>query len=285
MRIVRQQQGEQRMQWIKQWTIGIGSLALAVGCATSPTGRKQLLLLPESEMDQLGAASFKEIESQTPVTSNATERAYVTCIANSITAVLPKEYQGQWDVKVFESKEVNAFALPGKKIGVYTGILAVTANQDQLATVLGHEVGHVLAHHGNERMSENVVLEEGLSAVDAFLGANGNQRSLIMAALGVGAQVGVALPHSRTQEAEADRIGLDLMAQAGFDPKESVELWHNMSKSAGGQEPPQWLSTHPANASRIAGLQEGMAKAETERSQAVAAGHKPHCGSSGVAGR
>jgi predicted Zn-dependent protease len=266
-----------------KWTTAIACLALATGCATSPTGRKQLILVPDDQMNQLGAQSFQEIEKQTPTTENAQAKQYVTCIANSITAILPKEYQGQWDVKVFESDEVNAFALPGKKIGVYTALLKVATNQDQVATVLGHEVGHVLARHGNERVSENVILQEGMSMVDAFLGGGPTQKSLIMGALGVGAQVGVALPHSRTQEAEADRIGLDLMAQAGFDPKQSVELWHNMSKASGGKEPAQWMSTHPANASRIADLEEGMAKAEGERAQAKAAGHSPQCGGAGVA--
>ncbi|HSI05182.1 MAG: M48 family metallopeptidase [Myxococcota bacterium] len=266
-----------------KWTTAILSLALATGCATSPTGRKQLILVPDDQMDQLGAQAFTEIQKETPVTKNGQAMQYVSCIAKSITSVLPKEYQGAWDVKVFESEQVNAFALPGKKIGVFTGLLKVAVNQDQVATVMGHEVGHVLARHGNERVSQNVILQSGLSVVDAFVGGSATQRNLIMGALGVGAQFGVVLPHGRTQESEADRIGLELMAAAGFDPKESVDLWQNMGKASGGQEPPEWMSTHPANASRIAGLQEHMAMAEGERAKAKAAGRVPQCGSAGIA--
>ncbi len=265
-----------------KWTTAILGLTLATACATSPTGRKQLILVPDDQMDQMGAQAFQEIDKETPVTKNQQATAYVSCIAKSITAVLPKEFQGQWDVKVFESEQVNAFALPGKKIGVYTGLLKVAINQDQVATVMGHEVGHVLARHGNERVSQNVALQQGMSLLDAFTGGSSTQKSLIMGALGVGAQYGVVLPHSRTQESEADRIGLELMAQAGFNPEESVELWKNMGKASGGQEPPQWMSTHPANASRISGLQEGMAAAEAERAKAKAAGRNPQCGSAGL---
>jgi predicted Zn-dependent protease len=269
---------------MKRTTV-IVTVALAAACATSPTGRKQLILMPDDEMATLGAQSFAQIEKETPVTTNGTETHYVTCIANSITKVLPAEYQGQWDVKVFQSDQVNAFALPGKKIGVYTALLKVATNQDMVATVLGHEVGHVLARHGNERVSENVVLEGGMSVLQAFSGGSTTQKQLIMGALGVGAQYGIQLPHSRTQEAEADRIGLDLMAKAGFDPEQAIALWRNMDKAMGSQQPPAWMSDHPANASRISDLESGLAKAKQEQQSAIAAGMHPQCGSSGVAAK
>lgn len=257
------------MRWM------IVTVLLIAACATSPTGRKQLIIVPDEQMDQMGAQSFTQIAQETPVTKDANATRYVTCIANAITAVLPKEHQGNWDVKVFESEQVNAFALPGRKIGVYTQLLKVAVNQDQVATVIGHEVGHVLARHGNERVSESVFLETGMSAVQAFAGG-GQNHNMIMAALGLGAQVGVQLPHSRTQESEADSIGLDLMAKAGFNPEESVKLWENMSRASGGQAPPELLSTHPANASRIKDLKAGMAKAKSEEQ---ASGRHPQCGS------
>ncbi|MBC7794149.1 MAG: M48 family metallopeptidase [Clostridia bacterium] len=263
-----------------RWTVV--TVLMAVACATSPTGRKQFIIQSDDSMATLGAQSFTEIAKETPVTTNQNAVRYVTCIASSVTEILPKEYSGEWDIKVFESDQVNAFALPGRKIGVYTGLLKVASNQDQVATVLGHEIGHVIARHGNERVSENVVLQGGMSIVDAFSGS-GAQHNMIMGALGVGAQYGVVLPHNRTQEAEADRIGLDYMAQAGFNPEESVKLWGNMSKAANGKEPSQFTSTHPSNANRISGLQEGMAKAKGEQEAAHAAGKSPQCGASGVA--
>jgi predicted Zn-dependent protease len=239
--------------------------------------------MPDEQMAELGAQAFTQIQQETPVATSGTEVRYVDCIADSITKVLPPEYQGQWDVRVFQSDQVNAFALPGRKIGVYMGLLKVATNQDMVATVIGHEVGHVLARHGNERVSQNVVLQSGMSAAQAFAGGSTVQKHAIMAAIGAGAQYGIVLPHSRTQETEADRIGLDLMAKAGFEPEQSVELWRNMDKAAGGNAPPEWLSTHPANASRIKDLESGMAKAKQEQQAANAAGLRPQCGGSGVA--
>lgn len=264
------------MRWM------IVTVLLIAACATSPTGRKQLIIQSDDEMDTLGAQSFAEIGKETPVTTNQASIRYVTCIADAITAVLPKEQQGQWEVKVFQSDQVNAFALPGKKIGVFTGLLKVATNQDQVAAVVGHEVGHVLARHGNERVSQNVAVNAGLTVAQAFAGG-GAQRTMVMGALGVGAQYGVLLPFSRAHESEADEIGLGLMAQAGFNPREAVTLWGNMSKAANGQEPPQITSTHPSNATRIEDLKKEMAKAEGIEQQAHAAGKKPQCGASGVA--
>jgi predicted Zn-dependent protease len=165
-------------------------------------------------------------------------------------------------VVVFDEPQINAFALPGGKIGVYKGLLKVTENQHQLAAVIGHEVGHVIAEHGNQRLSSNALIGAGLQVTSAVLKtkqvANNQQ---LMSALGVGAQVGLQLPFGRAHESEADEIGLDLMAEAGFDPRESVKLWQNMDKASGGQKQPELLSTHPHPSTRIEQLQLHMTKA------------------------
>lgn len=258
-------------------------LSFVVGCATSPTGRKQLMLMPESQMGALGTQSFQQMKSQTPVSQDPGWNQYVRCIVAPIARVAEKDMGRQdWEVVVFkEDQTVNAFALPGGKIGVYTGLLKVAQTDGQLAAVLGHEVGHVIARHGNERVSEQLATQGGLAALGA-LTQNVSQQGLLMGLLGVGAQVGVALPHSRTQESEADLIGLDLMSQAGFDPAESIALWKNMSQAAGGKAPPEWLSTHPANENRIQNLQAHLAQAEQKYQAAVRAGAAGHAGTAGT---
>jgi predicted Zn-dependent protease len=190
---------------------------------------------------------------------------------------LPGESAANWEVRVFASDDLNAFALPGRKIGVYTGLLKAAQNQNQLATVIGHEVAHVLAKHGNERMSTNFAAETGLQLVSVLAGDPGSAQSqTVMALLGLGTQVGVLLPFSRAQEEEADILGLDLMAEAGFDPSASVELWQNMAAMSEGQ-PPEFLSTHPGTQSRIQALSNRMPRAINLQQEARARGRNPDC--------
>lgn len=250
-------------------------------CSTSPIGRKQLVFMPDDQMNDMGAKAFSEMRQQIPTESDPAVNAYVRCVAAPIT----KAASGQlavknWEIVVFREKSANAFALPGGKIGVHTGILPVARNQDQLAAVLGHEVGHVIARHGAERVSRALATQGGLAVVDAFIlgrETSATQRALILAGLGLGAQVGVELPHSRTQETEADLIGLELMAKAGFDPRQSVDLWRNMGAAAGGSAPPEWLSTHPTHETRIRTLEENLAKNLPAYHAAVAAGNRAQC--------
>lgn len=246
-------------------------LVTLTGCATSPTGRSQLLVFPADQLDAMGIQAFDEMRAQLTVEEDPAINAYVRCVASAITNELADK-NTHWEVVVFKDDDPNAFALPGGKMGVYTGMLKIAENQDQLAAVLGHEVGHVLAQHGNERMSQQQLTNVALAAA----ASSGYVDTVSMQALGLGAQIGILLPYSRTHESEADVIGLDLMAEAGFDPRESVQLWKNMAK-AGGGAPPEFLSTHPAGGTRIDNLLSHMADALHTYNDARARGNKPDC--------
>jgi predicted Zn-dependent protease len=248
------------------------NILLLAGCATSPTGRSQLVLMPESEINQMGLQAFTTIKKETKVDRSTVTNRYVQCVAQAIT----REVGGNWEVVVFNDSDANAFALPGGKIGVYTGMLKVAENQDQLATVIGHEVAHVLARHSNERISQKFAVEQGLSLINAIASPQSGTGQTLMGLLGVGAQYGVLMPYSRIQESEADILGLDLMAKAGFDPRESTRLWGNMSRAGGGQ-PPEFLSTHPSHSTRISELNAHMPVALQLQSRARQQGKRPDC--------
>ncbi len=247
---------------------------LMSACATSPTGRKQLKLFPEGQMAQMGISSYSQMKKDTPLSKEKFTLRYVNCVAQRVTRETSSTYQ--WEVNVFDDKAVNAFALPGGKIGVYTGLLQVAGNQHQLAAVLGHEVAHVLASHGNERVSVAFAADSGMQLAQILAGEPTRQKSQLLALLGLGAQVGVLLPYGRTQESEADVLGLEYMARAGFDPRQSVVLWKNMGK-AGGSKPPELLSTHPSNSTRINDLNSRMEMAMKLYQQARANNKKPNC--------
>ena len=246
-------------------------------CATSPEGRKQFKLIPEDQINAMGVQSFEQLKQQTPLSKDQNINQYVQCIANKI---IPQVEQNpnpqQWEVQVFDDDQANAFALPGYKIGVYTGLLKYAENQDQLASVMGHEIAHVIANHGNERVSGQIATQAGLDLASAVLGAtDDSNNAMILAGLGLGVQYGITLPFSRSHESEADLIGLDLMAKSGFNPAESVTLWKNMSKA--GASPPEFLSTHPSNDTRIKQLQERIPKANVAYQQAVSQGQRASC--------
>ncbi len=245
--------------WTKAYCLAAITSVIAA-CSSSPTGRNQLILFSDAQMSQLGAQSFEQMKKEQKVSTDKEVNAYVQCVAETITDHVPPQPEfSEWEVVVFDSDQVNAFALPGGKIGVYTGLLNVAVTPDQLATVIGHEVAHVLADHSNERLSQSQLANTGLQITNVALGGS-QYRDVTMAALGVGVQYGVILPYGRTQESEADIVGLELMAKSGFDPNQSVELWKNMAKASGGSQPPELLSTHPSHDTRISDLR---AKAAT----------------------
>lgn len=251
-----------------------------LACATSPTGRKQLLLVGDDQMNQMGATAFQEMKGQTGTNSDPALNAYVRCVADPVAAMAKEQAKvSNWEVVVFKDPTPNAFALPGGKIGVHEGLLKVAKTPGQLAAVLGHEVGHVIAKHSAERVSQHTATQGGLGLIGAFIsgGKSSTKGQLLMSALGLGAQVGVLLPYGRTQESEADIIGEDLMARAGFDPRESIDLWRNMSAASGGGKPPEFLSTHPADESRIKNLTGHLPEASAIFERAKSSGQHPQC--------
>jgi len=253
-------------------------VALIAACSVSPTGRKQFIMMSDSNMDKMGVEAFNQTKEEKPQVQDQATVEYVQCVANAITA-LPEVQRTSptWEVRVFDEPTVNAFALPGGKIGVYKGIIEVAATPDQLAAVLGHEVGHVMARHGNERVSQNMAVGQALGLINAWLAReNSDHRQLAMGALGMGAQVGVLLPFSRLHESEADQIGLQLMAKAGFDPRQAAELWKNMAKS-GGNAPLEFLSTHPSNQTRIKKLSSEAPREMGHYLQLKSSGKLPVC--------
>ena len=227
----------------------------------------------------MGVQSFEQIKQDTPESKNENMRAYVQCIANAIIPQLDEDNNpALWEVRVFADDQANAFALPGNKIGVYEGLLKYAVNQHQVAAVMGHELAHVIAKHGNERVSDQLAAQAGLTIAAIALGTSTtseDNKALILAGLGLGVQYGVILPFSRTHESEADLIGVELMAESGFDPRESVKLWENMAK-AGGQAP-EFLSTHPSSSTRIKDLNARMPRALDAYSKAQAKNKKPNC--------
>jgi predicted Zn-dependent protease len=248
-------------------------------CATSPEGRSQLRLLPEEQINSMGVQSFEQIKQETAETNDPKLKAYIQCIANAIIPQLDEDNKPElWEVRVFADDQANAFALPGNKIGVYEGLMKYAVNQHQVATVMGHELAHVIAQHGNERVSDQLAAQAGLTIAAIALGSSSTSddtQMLILAGLGLGVQYGVILPFSRTHESEADLIGLDLMAESGFDPRESVKLWQNMAKA--GAQPPEFLSTHPSSSTRINDLNQRMSRALDVYRKAQAQNRKPNC--------
>jgi predicted Zn-dependent protease len=236
-----------------------GSLAVAlvllvvVACQTVPiTGRSQIMLLPEGEELQMGLSAYREVLSKSKVSSDPALNDQVRRVGNRIARATGRtDYQ--WEFKVIEDKQVNAFCLPGGKVAVYTGILPVTRDDAGLGAVLGHEVAHAVARHGGERVSQQVLVTTGLAATQAALaGRDPAMTKSVAALLGAGASVGLLLPWGRSQESEADHLGLVYMAKAGYHPSAARDLWVRMAKLGRGQpRPPEFLSTHPAPETRI----------------------------------
>ncbi len=253
------------------WTL----LVTIAACGVSPMGRRQLLLLPDDDLDRQGLEAYAQYKRDVPATPSEGDRDYVACVTQSLAEEVESGHApATWEFTVFEDPTPNAFALPGGKIGVHSGLLDVAETDAQLAAVLGHEMAHVLAQHSNERISASQVADLALLIADATT----DMDPQILAGLGLGAHYGLILPYSRAHESEADLIGLDLMARAGFDPREAVLLWRNMEKNASEEGAgPEFLSTHPTYRTRTQDLDRRMPRALHLYHEARARGRTPWC--------
>jgi predicted Zn-dependent protease len=241
-------------------------LLVCFSCTTAPiTGRKELNFVGESTMNQLGEQTYAQELAKAKRSSDTAATAMVQRVAKRIADAAEVNFHPgyQWQVTLIDDpKTVNAWCLPGGKIAVYSGILPLTQDEAGLAVVLAHETSHALAHHGAERVSRMELMQLGESGILAAVGAAKPEAvQMVGAALGLGAQLGVELPFSRTQESEADHIGLVLMAKAGYDPARAVDFWQRMTAYGKGKEPPAFLSDHPSDADRVAAIQRELPEA------------------------
>ena len=239
------------------------AIFVLVACSTVPiTGRKQLDLVPNSTMLATSLQEYDKFLKEHKLSTNQEQTQMVKRVGTRIQKAVEQYFQQQglshqldgyaWEFNLVESEEANAWCMPGGKVVVYTGILPITRDENGLATVMGHEIAHAVARHGNERMSEALLTEMGGMALAVALDQHPSQTNqLWMAVYGMGAQVGILLPYSRLHESEADHLGLIFMAMAGYDPNKAVEFWQRMAQMKSGQSPPEFLSTHPSDETRI----------------------------------
>lgn len=235
---------------------------LSAACATVPyTDRRQLNLISGDQEMQLGNQAYDQVLKDEKMSTNM---AYIRSVGEvgARIAAVADEKDFKWEFKVIQSDQVNAFCLPGGKVAFYEGIMPICGDDNGVAVVMGHEVAHALAHHAAERMSQGL----GLQGVQTLLGvglakADPAMQQNVLQLFGVGAQVGVLLPFGRKQESESDRIGLILMAKAGYDPRAAVAFWEKMEAAGGGKKPPEFLSTHPSDKRRIAQIKAWLPEA------------------------
>jgi predicted Zn-dependent protease len=262
------------MKIFKKYFIVLLSLSFFfIDCSSVPiTGRKQLNLIPTSQMLSMSFQQYDQFLKENKLSNNAQQTAMVKNVGQKIAAAVEeflrdndmanevKNYK--WEFNLVESEEVNAWCMPGGKVVFYTGILPITQNEAGLAVVMGHEIAHAVAEHGNERMSQALLTQlGGIALSEALKEKPAQTQQLWLTAYGLGATVGVLLPFSRTQESESDRLGLIFMSMAGYDPHEAVSFWQRMAAKKGGNAPPEFLSTHPADETRIKKIQSQIPEA------------------------
>ena len=230
-------------------------------CTTTPvSNRSALILIPKSQEISLGTQSYNEILKREKESEDTQLNQIIRRVGQRIASVsdMPKL---KWEIKLIESDQKNAFALPGGKIAIYTGILSVAKNEAGLATVMSHEIAHVIARHGAQRMTQQMLLQGAMIGAGLSM-KNSTQKNIVLSALGVGVLYGFTLPFSRLHESEADQIGLIYMAKAGYDPNEAINFWERFGQVKGGKGDPEWASTHPADATRIQGLRSYLSRAK-----------------------
>lgn len=237
------------------------ALALVAACTQAPiTGRSQFIAVDPSTESQLGLQAFQQFMATHTASANAQGQAEVERVGRRIAKA--SGLNADWRFVLVDDKQVNAFALPGGKVVVFSGLLPVAKTEAGLATVLAHEIGHVIARHGAERVSQAQLLQLGSQAAGSLLGSyDPATQQTIAGLLGAGVTYGVELPFSRQQEAEADRIGLILMAKAGYDPRAAIDFWQRMSAASRGNQPLEFMSDHPSDANRIAALEQQLPEA------------------------
>jgi predicted Zn-dependent protease len=248
-------------------------MMVCVSCATNPvTGRKQLNLVPGSTLNSMSAQEYDKFLSENKLSDEAEKAQMVQRVGRNIQAAVEayfaernesEKLQGYaWQFNLVEDDAQNAWCMPGGRVVVYTGILPVTRDETGLAVVMGHEIAHAVAEHGNERMSTGLITDlAGMALSEALAEKPAETRNLFLNVYGVGTQVGFELPYSRLQEAEADHMGLIFMAMAGYDPRKAVDFWGRMASMSQGASPPEFLSTHPAHQTRIEKIEENMPEA------------------------
>jgi predicted Zn-dependent protease len=246
----------------------VAAVVVLAACSTVPiTGRRQVNIVSSSEMTALAAQEYGTFLKENPPSKDAAATARVRGVGERIRRAVESYMSGaglasrlagyDWQFNLVDNKQVNAWCMPGGRVVVYSGLLPVAKDDTGLAVVMGHEIAHAIAEHGSERMSQQMLAELGGVALDVALAEKpGETRAMWKEAYGVGAQVGALLPFSRLQESEADRLGLIFMAMAGYDPRQAPEFWKRMAAAKEGGAPPQFLSTHPSDATRIAKLEE-----------------------------
>ncbi|HTY59562.1 MAG TPA: M48 family metallopeptidase [Bacteroidota bacterium] len=251
----------------------VASLTAGLSCSTVPlTGRKQLNLVPESEMLSTSFQQYGDFVKQNKISADRSGAELVRRVGTRIRGAVEQYMAANnlsdrlkgyaWEFNLVESNEVNAWCMPGGKVVVYTAILPLTRDEQGLAVVLGHEIAHAIAEHGNERMSQEMIAQFGGAALSELLKSKPAQtQQLWMGVFGAGAQYGVLLPYSRTHESEADHLGLIFMAMAGYDPDGAVDFWQRMSAANKGKAPPEFMSTHPADETRIAQIRQALPEA------------------------
>jgi metalloendopeptidase OMA1, mitochondrial len=236
----------------REFGIGLGSaLMLSMGCRTVPvTGRKQLMFMPVDQEIAMADQAFQEVVASEKPSADARTQDIVNRVGSRIAAVAQRP-DFKWDFRLFESETQNAFALPGGKVAVYQGIIPICQHETGLAVVMSHEIAHTIARHGSERVSQQSAVKSFQSVLGYAVAKQSDLgQRLIMTSYGAASQYGFLLPYSRKHELEADRIGLQLMAQAGYDPAEAPRFWERFAAASSGAQPPVWASTHPSDATR-----------------------------------
>ena len=256
---------------LKKFTL-VAGLALVSACSTVPiTGRSQLNLVSDSEVNTLATTQYRSIITKGPLSTNSEQVAQTRRVGQRIQAAVEQYFRQQnqsdqlagyqWEFNVIQDKQENAWCMPGGKVAVYTGILPITQDDNGLAVVMGHEIAHAVAKHGSERMSQGLLQQLGGQALSAALASNAPAtQQLALQAFGVGSQVGL-LKYGRNQESEADHLGLIFMALAGYNPDGAIAFWQRMEARSGAAAPPEFLSTHPSNGTRIADIQRELPEA------------------------